>query len=219
MRNRQDERHGLVVNGRYRTGKGLPMDIVLRDLSRSGCQIHDRLGRLEIDQFLTIRIGPIGPIESRVRWLDGRRAGIMFNTPLNEAVLDHVRTLADPAPYRQPLSSPNRSILSGGPQDRPGMDGAAGSRAMNERDSARERPLNLLPPERRFNEILGALTHTAVGDEVLIGLDRRDSDWLTRWRRESRNERAARPNYNDDIYEAERLEEVHLLARRAHQGF
>ncbi len=98
MEERRDERHGLIVNGRYRTGTGMPMDIVLHDLSKSGCQIHDRLGRLDMGQFLTIRIGPIGPIDAHVRWLRGRMAGIEFDNPLNDAVLEHLRTIAEPAP-------------------------------------------------------------------------------------------------------------------------
>ena len=100
MEERRDERHGITVPGRYRTGSGMAVDVTLRDLSRGGCQIHDRLGRLSVEQFLTIRIGPIGPIDSRVRWQDGRVAGIRFDQPLADTVLDHIRAIAEEAGWR-----------------------------------------------------------------------------------------------------------------------
>jgi hypothetical protein len=145
MEDRRDERHGLIVNGRYRTGRGLPMDIVLHDLSKSGCQIHDRLGHLEVGQFLTIRIGPIGPIEAHVRWLEGRKAGIQFDSPLNDAVLEHICSIAQPMPSKpKPAAEVTREPY------------------VNK--------LELDDRERRFAEAIGALDIDPGGFEVLAGL-------------------------------------------------
>ena len=193
MEDRRDERHGLIVNGRYRTGRGLPMDIVLHDLSKSGCQIHDRMGRLEVDQFLTIRIGPIGPIDAHVRWLEGRNAGIQFDSPLNDAVLDHVRSLAQAAPA-QPQAPP-------------------------EPRAPHVERLDLNDRERRFAEAVGALDVDQRGCEVLAGLDREESKWLLGWRRERVHERRQRPTYPSDIALAEQLEEAHELRRRNRHPF
>jgi len=193
MEDRRDERHGLIVNGRYRTGRGLPMDIVLHDLSKSGCQIHDRMGRLEVGQFLTIRIGPIGPIDAHVRWLEGRNAGIQFDSPLNDAVLDHVRTLAQPAPV-QPRAPP-------------------------EPRAPHVERLDLNDRERRFAEAVGALDVDQRGCEVLAGLDREESEWLLRWRREPVHQRRSRPAHQSEVLIAEQLEEAHELRRRNRHPF
>lgn len=189
MRDRQDERHGLIVNGRYRTGRGMPMDIVLHDLSRSGCQIHDRVGRLEVDQFLTIRIGPIGPIDAHVRWLEGRNAGIQFDAPLNDAVLEHLRSVAMPAPEGSTAPAPRIEKL--------GLDAR----------------------ERQFAEAVGAVDLDPQGREVLAGLNREQSEWLLTWRRERVQQRRERERYRSDVFVAEQLEEAHELARRARHPF
>lgn len=197
MRDRRDERHGLIVNGRYRTGRGLPMDIVLHDLSKSGCQIHDRLGRLEVDQFLTIRIGPVGPIEAHVRWLEGRKAGIMFDAPLNDAVLDHIRTIAQPTAPAPPTPAALESAGHGQRVDR----------------------LELDERERRFAEAIGAIDVDQGGREVLAGLNRHESEWLLAWRRQKVFQRRERPSYDTDIHLAEQLEENHELRRRNRHSF
>ena len=197
MEGRRDERHGLIVNGRYRTGRGLPMDIVLHDLSKSGCQIHDRLGRLEVGQFLTVRIGAIGPIEAHVRWLEGRNAGIQFDTPLNDAVLDHIRAVAEPAPV-EPDAAP------GSPTDGRGAPGEK---------------LDLQERERRFAEAVGAIEVDRAGREVLAGLSREESDWLIEWRRLRVRERRGRGRYHEDLAVAEQLEETHELRRRDRHPF
>jgi len=204
MEERRDERHGITVPGRYRTGKGMAVDVTLRDLSKGGCQVHDRLGRLEIDQFLTVRIGPIGPIDARVRWLDGRVAGIRFDQPLADSVLEHIREIAVEAGLVAPPPSPQ-----------PGPDSASAPGT----SQPRHRRLDLLDQERQYNELIGGLEVSADGDEVLVGLDRKDSEWLVRWRRERRQEREARPSFRSDKPRADRLEELHEQTRKLQQGY
>lgn len=208
MEERREERHGITVQGRYRTGSGMAVDVTLRDLSKGGCQVHDRLGRLEVEQFLTIRIGPIGPIDSRVRWLDGRVAGIRFDAPLNDSVLDHIREIA----------------AREAPQPR--AEAEAEAEVKPERADRRDahvpgktRKLDLLEKERHYNELIKALDLGADGEEVLVGLDRGQSEWLIRWRRERRSEREARPTYRSDKPRADRLEELHEQARRLQLGY
>jgi hypothetical protein len=193
MKDRRDERHGLIVNGRYRTGRGLPMDIVLHDLSKSGCHIHDRMGRLDVGQFLTIRIGPIGPIDAHVRWLEGRNAGIQFDSPHNDAVLDHIRTLAQSAPV-QPQAPPDH------------------------RAPHVER-LDLDDRERLFAEAIGALDVDRRGCEVFAGLSREETEWLLGWRRERVHQRRSRPAHQSEVLIAEHLEEAHELRRRDRHSF
>ncbi|MGX7894921.1 PilZ domain-containing protein [Tsuneonella sp. HG222] len=203
MEERRDERHGITVPGRYRSGTGMAVDVTLRDLSQGGCQIHDRLGRLEVDQFVTIRIGPIGPIEARVRWLDGRVAGIRFDQPLAPSVLEHVREIAAEAG------------LASAPNPPPTVAEAADV----SRTTGGAKRLDLLEQERSYNEVIGALGVAGDGEEILVGLDRKESEWLIRWRRERKAEREARPNFRGDKSRADRLEELHEQTRRGKLGY
>jgi hypothetical protein len=197
MEDRRDQRHGMIVNARYRTGSGMPMDVVLHDLSKSGCRIHDRLGRLRVDQFLTIRIGPIGPIDAHVRWLDERVAGIEFDLPLNEAVLEHIRSIAEPAPNQA-------------------AEGGSEQRAACQRDLV---PLPLTDRARRYADAVGALEIDPQGRETLVGLNRQESEWLVSWRDQKVFERRERPTHREDILIAEQLEEIHELRRRSQHKF
>ncbi len=203
MEERRDERHGITVPGRYRTGSGMAVEVTLRDLSRGGCQIHDRLGRLSVEQFLTIRIGPIGPIDSRVRWLDGRVAGIRFDQPLADSVLDHICAIAEE---------------SGGAPPKPAQVEAL-RESVETNDGGKLRRLDLLERERQYNELIRALDVNDEGEEVLVGLDRKQSEWLIRWRREQRAEREARANYRTEKSRADRLEELHEQTRKSLLGY
>lgn len=201
MEGRRDERHGLIVNGRYRSGRGMPMDVVLHDLSKSGCQIQDKLGRLEVDQFLTIRIGQIGPIDAHVRWVDGRKVGIQFDAPLNDAVLDHICTVAQAEPYKPP------------PEQRPPPPARAVAR------EPERKKLELDDRERAFAEAIGAIDVDRENCEVLAGLKRSESEWLIGWRRLPVHERRNRSSYHSEIQLAEQFEEAHEQARRKRHPF
>ena len=76
--------------GRYRTGRGVPRDVELLDLSKTGCRFFDRFGRLENGTEISLRVGTIGPIVATVRWQEERYVGVSFDPPLHEAVLDHM---------------------------------------------------------------------------------------------------------------------------------
>ncbi|MBX7541118.1 PilZ domain-containing protein [Qipengyuania sphaerica] len=87
---RREQRYSITVNGRYRKGTGVRFDIAIRDLSEYGCQFADLVGRLQKDEEITIRIGEIGPIPSRVKWVEKRQAGVEFDEPLHPSVLEHI---------------------------------------------------------------------------------------------------------------------------------
>ncbi len=44
---------------------------------------------------ITIKIGPVGPVEAHVKWGQGEYVGVEFVTPLYPAVLDHIRAHFD----------------------------------------------------------------------------------------------------------------------------
>ena len=90
MELRREERYSITTNGRYRKGTGVRFDIAIRNLSEYGCNFADLVGRVEVGDEITIRIGEIGPIESQVRWIEKRQVGVQFDQPLHPSVLDHI---------------------------------------------------------------------------------------------------------------------------------
>ncbi len=94
MAKRGAERHDISIVGKLRTGTG-KRDVTVVDLSDQGCRIFDRVGYLPRNTSVTIKIGPIGPIDATVRWQEQPYAGLRFHVPLYPAVLDHIRTHFD----------------------------------------------------------------------------------------------------------------------------
>ena len=87
---RDTERFDISIVGTLRTGTG-KREVTIVDLSEQGCRIFDRLGYLSPNLSVTIKIGPVGPIDATVRWQEQPYAGIRFNNPLYPAVLEHIR--------------------------------------------------------------------------------------------------------------------------------
>ncbi|MCB2087226.1 MAG: PilZ domain-containing protein [Sphingomonadaceae bacterium] len=92
---RRDDRFEIAIEGRYRTGTGVPKDVRILDISESGCRFYDRFGRLEPDREISIRIGPIGPVVATVRWCLNHVVGIEFQNRLYGAVFEHIRATLD----------------------------------------------------------------------------------------------------------------------------
>ncbi|WP_120078387.1 PilZ domain-containing protein [Aurantiacibacter odishensis] len=94
MTERDAQRHGISVIGKMRTGTG-KRDVTIVDLSERGCRIFDRMGLLTPGKTVTIKIGPVGPIDATIRWQERPYAGLLFDNPLYPAVLDHIRAHFD----------------------------------------------------------------------------------------------------------------------------
>lgn len=87
---RREPRYSISTHGRYRRGLGVRFDVQIRNLSEYGCQFTDIMGRLPPGEEITLRIGEVGPLTARVRWMEKRCAGVEFDQPLYPAVLDHI---------------------------------------------------------------------------------------------------------------------------------
>lgn len=90
LKDRAAARHDLTILGRIFTANG-SRDVTILDLSESGCQFHAPMSHLKIDERLTVKLGPVGPVEATVRWHRGDKLGVQFNSPLYPSVLDHIR--------------------------------------------------------------------------------------------------------------------------------
>ena len=87
---RREQRYSISVPGRYRKGTGVRFNVAIKDLSEYGCQFSDLVGRIGIGDDITIRIGDIGPLDARVKWVAKREIGVEFDQPLYPSVLEHI---------------------------------------------------------------------------------------------------------------------------------
>ena len=95
MDKRNEGRHAVEMQGRYRVGTGVSRDVVVADLSRHGCKFFDRYSNLSDGDRVSLRVGSIGPIEANVIWREGGYVGVRFCHPLHPAVLDHMVVTMD----------------------------------------------------------------------------------------------------------------------------
>jgi hypothetical protein len=87
---RDEQRHEISIIGKLRSGTG-SRDVTVLDLSESGCRFYDRFGHIEEGAPVTIKLGPVGPIDAVVRWRRGEYVGLQFRPALYPSVLDHIR--------------------------------------------------------------------------------------------------------------------------------
>ena len=90
METRRNKRYSIAADGRYRKGTGVRFNVAIRNLSEKGCHFADLVGRLQVNDEITMRIGDIGPVPAKVKWIEKRTAGVEFTEPLHVSVLDHV---------------------------------------------------------------------------------------------------------------------------------
>lgn len=89
---RSEQRYSITIPAAIRTTK-MQHDVVLRDLSTNGCRFVEHGSYLKNGNPLTIRIGPIGPIDAVVIWRDGNFVGVKFINPMHSSILGHILSL------------------------------------------------------------------------------------------------------------------------------
>ncbi len=88
-------RHDIDIWARFRyNGRGY--EVVLLDLSTTGCRFFDRHGRLDDGTNIRLKIAGIGPFEAEVRWRKGGYVGVKFCEQMYDPVLAHIVHLSTP---------------------------------------------------------------------------------------------------------------------------
>ena len=91
---RAEERYSLTVIGKL-FAVGGSREITILDLSERGCRFRDATGKLVPDDRVSVKIGPIGPVEAIVRWRSDPLVGIEFASALYPSVMEHIRANHD----------------------------------------------------------------------------------------------------------------------------
>lgn len=88
---RQSDRHAIEVWGRYRLANGVRREVLLKDLSESGCRFFDKFSGLRGGEKISMRIESLGPFDATVKWVDSGYVGAEFANQLYGPMFDHIR--------------------------------------------------------------------------------------------------------------------------------
>ena len=87
---RTSERMPLGRSSTLRTSDGAPIDIIIEDLSMSGCRIRAPL-HVGPEEELAIGLPGVGRRRCRVAWSNGLESGCEFEAPLTAAEIYNTR--------------------------------------------------------------------------------------------------------------------------------
>lgn len=87
---RRTDRKPVVLEAQCRTGSGMRGSGELSDISTKGCCITTRDLSLSVGSRLVVRPEGLEGLTGVVRWIDGSRAGVEFETPLYAPVMEHL---------------------------------------------------------------------------------------------------------------------------------
>ena len=75
---------------KFRTQSGLRGEARISNISAQGCCMTPKAVLLHVDARVVIRPVGMEGLTGVVRWTDGHRAGVEFDSPLYEPVVDHL---------------------------------------------------------------------------------------------------------------------------------
>ena len=103
---RAGSRDLVSLDGRCRIGDADEEDIVVLDLDRRGCRVRGIMRAVSKGDPIFLTIGPVGPIEARLRWMKRGLAGLKILTPLSDEQFDEATAGVPAEAAYQPIASP-----------------------------------------------------------------------------------------------------------------
>lgn len=77
----------LMIKGRVKS-RVVYCDLI--DISEGGCKLRGTAGFAELGDKLTMKVGNINAPLGNVVWIDGKIAGIAFESEMHPAIVDHL---------------------------------------------------------------------------------------------------------------------------------
>jgi hypothetical protein len=90
---RRDQRRPVLLAATCRTQTGLRDEGFISDISANGCCLTTKTLSVRVGMRIVIRPNGLEGVSGIVRWIDRQHAGIEFETPLYEPVVDHLSRL------------------------------------------------------------------------------------------------------------------------------
>jgi PilZ domain len=87
---RSAERHPVILTAQCRTQSGLRDSGHISDISPEGCCVTTNSLFVRIGTRVMIKPAGMEGLSGVVRWIEGNRAGIKFDTPIYGPVVDHL---------------------------------------------------------------------------------------------------------------------------------
>ncbi len=87
---RRSDRLPVYLVGRCKSRSGKSDDVIISDITAHGCSLTSRITRFKPGQPVLLRPESLELVCGTVRWASGIRAGIEFDKPIYEPVLDHL---------------------------------------------------------------------------------------------------------------------------------
>lgn len=90
---RRSERRPVKMAATCRTQSGMRDNAQISDISPHGCRLTPNTLAVRIGLRIVIRPQGLEGVCGIVRWIEGQQAGIEFEAPLYEPVVDHLSQL------------------------------------------------------------------------------------------------------------------------------
>jgi hypothetical protein len=87
---RRAQRRSLKLAATCRTQSGLRDDALISDISQYGCCLTTRTFIVRIGTRVFIRPNGLEGLSGVIRWINGNHAGVEFDNPLYEPVVEHL---------------------------------------------------------------------------------------------------------------------------------
>lgn len=87
---RRAQRRPVKLAATCRTQSGLRDSGYISDISPQGCRLTTRTLAVRIGSRVVIKPDGLEGLTGIVRWIDGDHAGIEFDSPLYEPIVDHL---------------------------------------------------------------------------------------------------------------------------------
>lgn len=95
MERRSERRLSIDLPGSFRRHNDPLQVMYFSQLSSRGCRMRTEDPALFAGERIELFLGPVGPIDAHVRWIDEARAGVEFAAPVDAAIVGYFVAFID----------------------------------------------------------------------------------------------------------------------------
>jgi hypothetical protein len=95
-RSRATPRAAVVIDGECVIGERPKEPALVTDLGLQGCRVRTEAIGVTRSEGLQLWLGEVGPISGKLKWSKGGSLGVLFDTPLEEAMLQALLSAGEP---------------------------------------------------------------------------------------------------------------------------
>lgn len=100
---RTTRRDSVVIEGTCAIGERGKETALVTDLGLEGCRVRTEVVGVTRSEPLLLWFGELGPIAGKLKWTKGGSLGVLFDTPIDEAMLEALLAAHAPSSNVIPL--------------------------------------------------------------------------------------------------------------------